>query len=287
MPLTLMVPPPDPEGPSDYVIVPTSVSFIDQANPWNVLRLRFDAAYDMNRPTRNEYFMTGSSPMEHGLPHPERRIDYQQASLYGEYAFLPQFSAFLEQPVRFLNPEINDNQTGPGDLRGGFKLLGLQTHEFTGTFQFAATAPFGRPGRGLGPGHPTLEADILGNWRPFDWLLIETSFGFWMPVDDSRLGGEMFIYGFGLSYPGRSDDFWITPVLEFTGWTVVRGSEQVVYSSTSFFNQPTEGVTVVNGNFGVRAGFGCLGDVYLGYSRALTGEVWYKDLWRIELRWRY
>ena len=28
-------------------------------------------------------------------------------------------------------------------------------------------------------------------------------------------------------------------------------------------------------------------DLYVGYGRALTGEVWYKDIVRVELRMRY
>ena len=28
-------------------------------------------------------------------------------------------------------------------------------------------------------------------------------------------------------------------------------------------------------------------DLYIGYSRALTGDVWYKDIFRTELRFRF
>ena len=44
------------------------------------------------------------------------------------------------------------------------------------------------------------------------------------------------------------------------------------------------GDTIVNAKFGVRMGLGNLFDIYTGYGRALTGEVWYKDVWRTELR---
>ena len=43
------------------------------------------------------------------------------------------------------------------------------------------------------------------------------------------------------------------------------------------------GDTIVNGKFGVRVGSG-KSDFYVGYGRALTGEVWYKDIIRFEFR---
>ena len=37
----------------------------------------------------------------------------------------------------------------------------------------------------------------------------------------------------------------------------------------------------------VRVGLGDSADIYVGYGRALTGEVWYKDLLRLEYRLTY
>ncbi len=54
--------------------------------------------------------------------------------------------------------------------------------------------------------------------------------------------------------------------------------------------------TVVNAKVGVRIGFGALAlgspyptrsDLYVGYGRSLTGEVWYKNLVRVEYRMFY
>ena len=55
------------------------------------------------------------------------------------------------------------------------------------------------------------------------------------------------------------------------------------------------GDTIVNAKLGVRAGFGdrcdtgwlSRSDLYVGYGRALTGEVWYKDIVRAEFRVRF
>jgi len=45
----------------------------------------------------------------------------------------------------------------------------------------------------------------------------------------------------------------------------------------------------------VRGGFGCgwnsklinNSDIYVGYGRALTGDVWYRDIVRLEYRLRF
>jgi hypothetical protein len=285
---SLLPPLADVDGTSDPVPVPSNTSFLDSVSPWNAVRLRFDAAYEMNRPTRNEAFITGSGPRDRGLPIPERRIDYQELSVYAEYAFYPQFSMWLNVPERFLNPELNTNHNGPSDLSVGFKILGLYLPCFAASGEIIVTAPTGRAPLGLGTGHPNLQANILTNWRPYDQFIVEGSFGVWVGIDDSIYGGEMLIYGISLSYGDHPPDkFWWAPVLELDATTSIRGQEQVVYSPTSVLIKPSEGDTIVNCDLGVRAGYGCIGDVYVGYSRALTGEVWYKNLLRVEMRIRY
>jgi hypothetical protein len=285
---SLLPPLADIDGTSDPVPVASNAGFIDPVSPWNVVRLRFDAGYGMNRPTRNDVFITGSGARDRGLPIPEQRIDYQELWVYAEYAIYPQWSVWIELPERWLNPDFNTNHDGPSDLRTGVKLLGLYLPCFTASGQFTLTIPTGRSPLGLGPGHPSLQADILTNWRPYDQFIVEGTFGLWVPINDSIYGGEMLLYGISLSYGEHPPDkFWWAPVLEFDATTSIRGQEQVVFSRTSFLTKPSEGDTIVNCDLGVRAGFGCLGDVYVGYSRALTGEVWHKDLLRVEMRVRY
>ena len=55
------------------------------------------------------------------------------------------------------------------------------------------------------------------------------------------------------------------------------------------------GETIVNAKFGIRAGFGQdwsnkllnNSELYVGYGRALTGDVWYKDIIRVEYQLRF
>jgi hypothetical protein len=288
LPATLLPPLHDADEIVDPVPADSNVSFIDPASPWNLVRLRFQAAYNSNRPTRGEYLIPPSGSTYNGFPVPERRIDYQELFAYTEYAFLPQFSVFFEAPARWVNPEFNANHVGLGDLRGGFKVAGIQQPQFTASFQLVATMPTGTPQEGLGIGNATLEPDLLFNWRPIEEIIVESMVGVWLPIDDTNFGSEIMRYGLGVSYADfHFDDLWVAPVVEATGWTTIRGHEQAVFSRRKTVKLSTVGDTIVNGDLGVRAGWGHTADIYVGYSRAFTGDVWYKELWRIEMRWHY
>ena len=104
------------QGVSGPTVSDSKVGYIDNAIPGNMFRLRYDTAYNLNRPSRAEFFYAQNAPLGPGVPLPERSIDYQDASAYAEVALLPQFSVFLDLPTRFLNPEINANSAGLSDL---------------------------------------------------------------------------------------------------------------------------------------------------------------------------
>ena len=76
----------------------------------------------------------------------------------------------------------------------------------------------------------------------------------------------------------------------FTG--LDNGTQPPPGVSVAFFGYayPTDtikdasGDTILNGKLGVRFGNGERWDIYTGYGRALTGDVFYKDIFRLELR---
>jgi hypothetical protein len=81
----------------------------------------------------------------------------------------------------------------------------------------------------------------------------------------------------------------VTPIAEVVGWTVLHGKE----FAPDIGVKDAAGDTIVNGKLGTRFFFGdrCerggllnRSDLYLGYGRALTGTVWYKDIIRLEYR---
>ena len=99
----------------------------------------------------------------------------------------------------------------------------------------------------------------------------------------------MLRYGVGTSYLAwQGQRLYVAPVAEFVGWTVLSGKELSDEGAVS-----AAGDTIINGKFGIRIGRGepeqafystDSSDLYIGYGRALTGEVWYKDMLRIQYR---
>jgi len=75
--------------------------------------MRFDAAYNKNRPDRAEYYYAtleafgGRLPNAIGVPEPD--VDFQTIFPYLD---TERFSVFAELPVMFSNPSRNPNSSG-------------------------------------------------------------------------------------------------------------------------------------------------------------------------------
>ena len=271
--------------------------YIDNAVPVTMFRLRYDAAYRNNRPDRAEFFyakcgcfrdVTPPQLDAHGPPLPETSVDYQELAPYFEYAFAPRLSAFLTVPIRFLNPDVNRNTEGLSDVSFGFKYALVYCPDQVLTFQLRAIAPSGNTFDGLGTGNWWLEPGLLylrqmsPRWQMFGELRDQ------IPLSPrSDFTGNVLRYGLGTSVMAvRGDRGYVAPVAEVVGWTVLNGKE---LADNEVVN--ARGATIVNAKLGLRLGFGkddCnsqyRNDIYIGYGRSLTGEVWYKDVVRAEYR---
>lgn len=280
-----------------------SPGYLDNPLPQSHFRLRYDSARDNNRPDRAEYFYAKCGcfanqqaagrffdPSAAGPPLPESSVDYQDISAYLEVAGRGgRLSGFVELPVRFLNPELNDNVTGLADMNFGFKYAFISNECRVLTFQGRAYMPTGEADRGLGNDHVSLEPSLLYATSLSDRLILFGNFGVWIPIDGSDYAGNILRYGVGASYTAIDNGrISVSPVIEMLGWTVLDGLETVNGIPTD-----ASGDTIINAKFGVRFGLGgnCGGngrigspDLYIGYGRALTGEVWYQDIVRVELR---
>src|SRR5262249_47232804 len=137
----------------------SNVGYIDSAIPQTQFRLRYDAAYRDNRPDRAEFFYPkcGCLPGGPGPLGVETSVDYQDIRSYAEYAFNSRLSAFLEVPVRFINPQQNGNHAGLGDIEFGFKGALIADCDRYLTFQLRTFTPTGDGRKGLGTEHYSLE----------------------------------------------------------------------------------------------------------------------------------
>jgi hypothetical protein len=276
------------QGTSGPRVSDSSVGYIDPAIPGNVFRFRFDAAYDDRRPTRAEFLYPQGAPNGPGLPEPEPRVDYQELSAYLEMAASDRFSAFVNVPVRFLNPEQNADHSGFSDLDAGFKFAFIHSPDQVATFQFRTYAPTGDAQRGLGTRHVSLEPALLLYNPLTDRLALESELRLWAPAGGTDFAGDIVRYGVGLHYDlCRAGDCTFTPVVELVGWTVLDGKESVVPPSGAAFVEDAAGQTIVNAKLGLRVKFGERADLYGGYGRSLTGDRWYENILRLEFRLFY
>jgi hypothetical protein len=272
----------------------SSVGYIDSAIPRTQLRLRFDAAYDDNRPDRAEFFyakcgcfrglgLDAAGPPAHAPLVPEVKLDYQEFTSYFEVAFNERLSGFIEVPVRWVNFDVLPNTYGFGDLNAGFKYAVLYSKDQVVSVQLRTYTPTGQANRGLGTDHVSLEPSVLFFQRLSDRLTLEGEFRDWIPIGGSDFAGNIIRYGVGLTYDVyRSGKFHVAPVTELVGWTVLGGKELALAGASTAI-QDASGDTIVNAKLGVRTSFEN-SSFYIGYGRALTGDVWYKDILRLEYR---
>jgi hypothetical protein len=279
-----------------FAVLDNPGGYIDSAIVGTQFRLRFDAAYGNPMPDRAEFFygqcgcFGGNAP---GPLLPETNVDYQDFIPYFEWATSDCLSFFFEAPARLINPDVNPNAGGFSDLNAGFKYALIAHPDEYLTIQFRVYAPTGDADRGLGNGHVSLEPSILYFRRFTERLTLQAEFRDWIPISDSvapngdNFAGNVIRYGAGLGYDLYccSDECTsrrLTPVAELVGWTILDG-----YGFDG--NNPQagaidqSGVTIVNAKFGVRYTVN-QHSFYAGYGTALTDDVWYDDIFRLEYR---
>jgi hypothetical protein len=277
------------QGTSGPVVNDSRAGYIDAAIPGNQVRLRFDTAYNNARPTRAEFFWPkAGSPAFPGPPFREPSVDYQEFHIYGEYAFTPRFSTFVEMPLRLVNPTVDVNARGVGDINAGFKYAFLYEDAAIATFQLRTFIPTGDARLGLGTHHVSLEPAILAYAPLTDRLIAEGEFRTWVPIGGTDFAGTIVRYGLGASYNLLPDSCWrVSPVAELVGWTVLGGKESFVAPDGSGLVESAAGDTIVNAKLGLRVSPGPRLDIYTGYGRALTGDRWYENTFRVEVRFLY
>jgi hypothetical protein len=212
------------------------------------------------------------------------QVDYQEVSGYLEYALNPRLSVFVDVPVRFLQPDLNNATAGLSDVDAGFKAALVADKNTYVTLQFRTYAPSGNYNEGLGTGHVSLEPGLLLWQRLSDKLVLEGELKDWIPLGPTDgFAGNVLRYGLGLSYEVyHCGNMHVAPVTEFVGWSVFSGKE--LSGGLNPILTGADGQTIVNAKLGVRVRFGEHSDIYAGYGRAMTGNVWYNDLARLEYR---
>ena len=263
----------------------SGVTWIDSAVVATQLRLRTDFAYNWQLPDRGEllWAQTGNR----GPTQAETSVDYQELSLYGEYSLGGRFGLFGELPLRLVNPDVNPNTGGLADGNAGIKFGLVQTPELLVTLQLRTIFPSGSGHRGLGARHVSIEPGVLGLYKVGKYMAIEGEFRDLIPLNGTPgFAGNVIRYGSGLTYSLFVLDGGVNvqSVAEVVGWTLSGGDVTIVDGPGLFHTSSAAGDTIINSTVGVRTTMAQFSSFYFGYSRAITGDHWYTDMLRVELR---
>ena len=280
------------------VVGNSTVGYIDSSVPVDVVRLRFDAAFDNVAPSRGEFFYARSPSFS--TDKAETKVDYQQVALYIEKTVTDRFSLFVEAPYTFLNATVDQNVNGLGDMNAGFKWAFYQDDDRLLSFQLRAYAPTGNGNQGLGTSHPSLEPALLGYARITDQLRTEGELRVYVPITQTPVvpgaisGGSsdfastVLRFGTGLGYDVyQSGRFVISPVAELVGWVFLNGQKTVNPFGNAGADVSAAGDTIINLKLGTRFKVRDFGDLYVGYGRCLTNQSMYRDIFRVEFRLYY
>jgi hypothetical protein len=285
------------------------VGYIDNAIVGSQIRLRFDAGFNNNRPDRAEFFYAQcgcDGPPARG-PGPDlvSLLNFQQLYMRAEYAPVHRFSLFAEVPIRWVQPQQSvlqtippsgrfGNQAGISDVQAGFKFALLASDDRYLTFQLQADFPSGDSSKGLGTNHYSVQPSLLFFQRVTERISFEAQLGDWHPAEGAspNFPGDVFTYGLGPSYElYRGDRVRFAPVIELVGWRVLDGLETNGDLFLKFSPNPpivtADGTNIVNLKLGARTSIGDHNSFYLGYGQALTHEVWYKHIVRLEYRYTF
>lgn len=290
--------PPKPIKPRQ--IDPSMVGYIDDGAVGNEVRIRFDTGFNAPRPDRAEYFYAGSTSRDPSTTAVQRTLNFQQLYISGEYAPFKTLSAFIMVPFRWIQPffisapgKSPDLFSGGGisDLQAGVKYAALKLDRTHVTLQFKADFPSGNGAKGFGTNHYSVEPMVLLYQKLSDRVALEGEAG-----DSHPVGGTYFInpggppkkwsadvamYGLGPSYQLIDrDKYSFAPVLELVAWHVFGGLQTGANSVV----QSAAGINVFNAKLGGRVSFLNGSSIYAGYGRAITSDIWYRNLFRVEYR---
>lgn len=287
---------------------PSMVGYINDSTIESRIRVRFDAATELNAADRAEFFYakcgcyrflpTNDPAYDPDAPGPGPGVltsaDFNQFYAWAEYAVNGRLSLVGELPFRTLKPQSFVPGTGSfgqnsglSDVRGGLKLGLASDGNSQITLQVLAQAPTGDSFKGLGNNRWSVEPAILYWTQLGDYVSLEAQFGSVFPLDGSagvpvrgsdKFSGRVIYYGIGPSFDIFSrGGTRFSPVVELVGWHVVDG-----FSTAE--GGPIDGVNIVNAKFGGRLVLGSRNSLYVGYGKALTDAVWYDDVLRFEYR---
>jgi hypothetical protein len=278
---------PDPCYEPRWQPIADSAFFTDAPRPITQQRIRWDSAWNLILPDRAEYFWSAPplGPAITGAFHAEKRLNYDQLSLYTEVA-TGKISFFVDMPYRSQEGEETGNAAGFGDINLGTKTLLFDCELIQASLQFKTYLPSGNFGKGLGAGHVSLEPTMLVGIRLAADTYLQTQIGEWIPFGSPSYSGSILLANASLNQvlwrPLRNVP--LIGTFEAQSWSFQHGN----YTDPVLGAwQKASGYTYLNVGPGLRLFICDRADVGLGSSFAVTQFHWAEYMFRTEFRFRY
>ena len=279
--------------------------YVEDAAVGTMVRVRFDAGFDMTAPDRSEFFYAkcgcyraaGADP---NAPGPGAvivtNLRFQEAHVNVEYAPAHRFSVFVDASGRSIQPQAGNGplfgaQTGPGDLQAGFKFAPLASSDGYLTFQLRSYIPTGDSLLGLGTGHYSIEPSLLFTRKVTRATALSGQFSVWHPIGGSSgagfdpavatqsFAGNVLTFGAGVSHRFLlAENLRMAPVVEIVGWSVRSGLVTLPSPPPPI----SANANIVNAKLGARFSVGSHNTIYVGFGRQLSHIGWYRDFIRVE-----
>ncbi len=275
--------------------LPFALFEIDPTQPFNNLRLRFDAAYGLDHPYRAEYFW--SKPPKGPSTTGSEVVDYQQIRFQFEMGG-PRMTVGTEIPLVFVDPEIVGNVAGLGDLMLTTKTLMADGEQWQLMQVLRMQMATGSSKSGRGNGHVSMEPGLVARYKQNDNLLIHSELKLWFPLGgDPDVSGEILRWGMGAaSVLYDADSFALIPTFEFVAWTVLSGQQYEGDDLAGHSNDDDwvrlDGETILNCYPGLRIVSDTSGDfgifeLGINAGASVSSMHWYRTMMRLELRWSF
>jgi hypothetical protein len=241
-------------------------------------------------------------------------LDYEEISFYFEYAVIEWFSLFAEIPVRFTDISGQDIATaatvsdvensGLGDVVGGFRVALIANETTHITFQFKVDTASGDPGFALGNGNTSLIPGFLFQHQCNELVTIFGEIHGYIPLNGATLTangrvpgdtgdhfGSVLRYGIGgsvllLDHQAEMDHqlYWIN---EFVAWDFLGGLKTTGTNFGTANIVDAEDDFIVNYKTGLRYNVNQRHSFYGGWGTALTSDDLYDDIFRFEYALTY
>ena len=265
-----------------YERIPFAPMVLDTAltSPYMGFRVRSDRG--MNAPDRLEYLWgkAGSGPA------PESRVDLID-TIYRTEMGNEKAGFISEMRMRSVDPTINGNTVGFGDMLVGGKLLVYESMCTKVSTIFLTHLNTGPERKGLGRGHVALEPGVLAmrKWNDRTYL-----FGEWkyhVPLGASPgFSGDVFKTGWGIATIWHDTDrYAMIPTFELQTHSFLFGGRTLPNGTVV----RVDGTTAVDLYPGVRWTFNesAMGAYELGLSggMSIADRDWFDSRMIFELRW--